>query len=105
MAVEDINDIIEGRVYTFSVVAALVDHYYPGEVNTLWKEGRKWTVRSRNLRASIHRCYPFIGARQKYTATRIHTSRAHTRNTPTVLAQVDRDRSHRRKQRRNRGPV
>ena len=56
MAVEDINDIIEGRVHTFSVVAALVDHYYPGEVNTLWKEGRKWTSRSRDLRASIQRC-------------------------------------------------
>ena len=78
MEVEDINDIIEGRVHTFSVVAALVDHYYPGEVNTLWKEGRKWTVRSRNLRASIHRCHSFVGARQKYTATRIHTLRAHT---------------------------
>ena len=80
MAVEDINDIIEGRVHAFSVVAALVDHYYPGEVNTLWKEGRKWTSRSRNLRASIQRCgyRTFVHPRISPSVFFLHT--AHSRS-------------------------
>ena len=59
MSVRSIRAIIQSEVYAFGVISKLVDHYYPGEAATLWKEGRKWTRRSRDLCASVCR-YPSL---------------------------------------------